>query len=270
MRAHVAAIPIDDKLRKEAEWLLRSQYSPERRRERIESLSPAPKADEEKTEKQTQKRSSIRSTALKLALGVLVSCALLVLVWNLWRQGPFVALNTPVTPIPNATTIPNATLTPEPTPTLDGNITEGIVQHDDGAVAAVSPEAALDGSTPYDLASMLTIMGKNDLAGLPVEARFRDSTLILNGTVGMASERRDLIEFAQTIEGVSEVNAIGLQVRTPPTYIVQSGDTLWLISFKFYGDDSQRIAQIFEANRDVMNSANDLRVGMELKMPPSE
>ena len=52
------------------------------------------------------------------------------------------------------------------------------------------------------------------------------------------------------------------------TYVVQSGDSLYAISRKFYGDSSQ-IDLIFEANRDVMRSKNSLSVGQKLKIPPA-
>ena len=51
------------------------------------------------------------------------------------------------------------------------------------------------------------------------------------------------------------------------TYVVQSGDSLYAISRKFYGDSS-RIDLIFEANRDVMPSKNSLSVGQKLRIPP--
>jgi nucleoid-associated protein YgaU len=51
------------------------------------------------------------------------------------------------------------------------------------------------------------------------------------------------------------------------TYVVQSGDSLYAISRKFYGDSS-RIDLIFEANRDVMRSKNSLSVGQKLRIPP--
>jgi LysM repeat protein len=50
------------------------------------------------------------------------------------------------------------------------------------------------------------------------------------------------------------------------TYVVQSGDSLYAISRKFYGDSS-RIDLIFEANRDVMRSKNSLSVGQKLRIP---
>ena len=51
------------------------------------------------------------------------------------------------------------------------------------------------------------------------------------------------------------------------TYVVQSGDSLYAISRKFYGDSS-RIDLIYEANRDVMRSKNSLSVGQKLRIPP--
>jgi len=64
-----------------------------------------------------------------------------------------------------------------------------------------------------------------------------------------------------------------IQTARPPgptqmqTYVVQSGDSLYAISRKFYGDSS-RIDLIFEANRDVMRSKNSLSVGQKLRIPP--
>ncbi|MFN8440244.1 MAG: LysM peptidoglycan-binding domain-containing protein [Caldilineaceae bacterium] len=262
MRIHVAAIPIDDRLRKEAEWLLRSQYSPERKRQRIETLA---------TTTPTQPQSQTHyGTILRLALGVVVSCMIVYLAWSVWQQVPLVSLNTPVTPLPEATAIPNATetLVPLPIPTLENN--QAIVDQTDDAIAALGPQALVDGSQPYDLGSALTNAGLTQLAALPIQARQNGTALQLIGTVASVEERTALTDFAKKMEGISEVDALSLQVRTPATYTVQSGDSLWTIGFKFYGDDSRRIAQIFEANRNQMNSANDLRVGMVLNLPPFE
>ncbi len=52
----------------------------------------------------------------------------------------------------------------------------------------------------------------------------------------------------------------------PDTYKVVSGDTLSAISRKVYGTTS-RWREIFEANRDILRSPNDLRVGQLLKIP---
>lgn len=61
------------------------------------------------------------------------------------------------------------------------------------------------------------------------------------------------------------------QAQAPPAsgtrlYTVQEGDTLSRISSQFYGT-SARWQDIFNANRDILDSPNALRVGQELKIP---
>jgi nucleoid-associated protein YgaU len=52
------------------------------------------------------------------------------------------------------------------------------------------------------------------------------------------------------------------------TYTVQAGDTLTSIAQRFYNDAGQW-NRLFEANRDQLGSANDLRVGMTIRIPPA-
>jgi nucleoid-associated protein YgaU len=47
---------------------------------------------------------------------------------------------------------------------------------------------------------------------------------------------------------------------------VQQGDTLYRLSTQYYGT-GRRYREIYEANRDVMRSEIDLRIGMQLKIP---
>ncbi len=50
------------------------------------------------------------------------------------------------------------------------------------------------------------------------------------------------------------------------TYIVKPGDTLRLIAVRVYGDES-RWVRIYEANRDLLASPDDLVAGMRLVIP---
>lgn len=50
------------------------------------------------------------------------------------------------------------------------------------------------------------------------------------------------------------------------TYTVKSGDSLYRIAEKELGN-GERFKEIFEANRDKLRSADDIRVGMVLKLP---
>lgn len=57
-------------------------------------------------------------------------------------------------------------------------------------------------------------------------------------------------------------------VAAPPeTYRVQAGDTLSDIAARLLGG-SQRYQELYEANRDKLQSPNDLRIGLELVIPP--
>ncbi len=60
--------------------------------------------------------------------------------------------------------------------------------------------------------------------------------------------------------------AAAAPAATPRTHVVVRGDTLQSIALRYYSDRS-RFRDIYAANRSVMNSPNDLRIGMELKLP---
>lgn len=49
-------------------------------------------------------------------------------------------------------------------------------------------------------------------------------------------------------------------------HVVRQGDTLYRLSTHYYGSGN-RWREIFSANRDVMNSETDLRIGIQLKIP---
>src|SRR5580704_13403561 len=55
-------------------------------------------------------------------------------------------------------------------------------------------------------------------------------------------------------------------VATGHTHTVAKGDTLYNISQHYYGTPG-KWRDIFAANRDVMKSQNDLKIGMQLKIP---
>jgi len=48
--------------------------------------------------------------------------------------------------------------------------------------------------------------------------------------------------------------------------VISKGDTLYSLAQKYYGNKS-RWKDIYAANRDVMRSPDDYKVGMELKIP---
>lgn len=50
------------------------------------------------------------------------------------------------------------------------------------------------------------------------------------------------------------------------TYVVEPGDTLASIAYRFYGQTSAR-HQIFEANKDRINASGKLKAGIALVLP---
>ena len=56
---------------------------------------------------------------------------------------------------------------------------------------------------------------------------------------------------------------------TIESYTVKAGDTLSVIAEKVYGD-AAKFDVIFEANKDILSSADDIKVGQELKIPPKK
>ena len=57
--------------------------------------------------------------------------------------------------------------------------------------------------------------------------------------------------------------------RIIKSYTVKAGDTLSMIAEKVYGD-AAKFEAIFEANKDILKSADDIKVGQELKIPPKK
>ncbi len=53
------------------------------------------------------------------------------------------------------------------------------------------------------------------------------------------------------------------------SYTVKAGDTLSMIAKKVYGD-AAKYNDIYEANKDILASADDIKVGQELKIPPKK
>jgi len=73
-------------------------------------------------------------------------------------------------------------------------------------------------------------------------------------------------------ESQEEKKGLFLDPKKPETiksYTVKAGDTLSMIAKKFYGD-AAKYNEIFEANKEILSSADDIKVGQELKIPPKK
>jgi len=300
MRMHVAAVPVDDVLRPEAEWLLRShqlRQRDQRTATKVPGVSrsngaqpgavlptePVPPlllptrqlvAPAAARPQPRAARTVIYTAILLLAIGFGGALLDRSTGWiGLWdsptRSNLPVApeIAEPVYQPPTAeptTTLPTATVQP----TLQVEPPPDVVQSTPEAVAASTPgdAVAAGAAQAFDFKNYLTAQARPELAELPVSAARQEGLFILEGFVTSAQDRIDLMALAQEIEGVETVNAVDLFVRLPPVYVVQAGDTLWDISYRFYG--ANRIAEILAANRSQLASAEQLRVGMELQLPP--
>lgn len=294
MRHHVAAIPVDDVLRGEAEWLLRSsqarQRAPADARRRQEEV-PLPDAEllpvtmEEVRPSPAPRRS--RWPRLITTFGVVLLLA--VGGWWLWTSPPawvdamfaaapmadLQAVDAP--PVPTSTVAPaestvaaTTAATPPPASTATSlptpEVAPDLVQQPE-PLAAASPQALIV-APPFDLKTVLIEAQRPELAET-VSGRREGNLLVVEGVVTSVEARDDLAALLARLPGIEKVSLVNVLVRPPSTYTVVEGDSLWAISMKLYGNPD-RIQSLFEANQDVLPTANDLRVGMVLQVPPLE
>ena len=297
MRHHIAAIPVDDVLRGEAEWMLRSHQARQRQSpdpRRAQEQAPPPD-DELLPTLMDEVRPSPHKAPPRSRLPALVAfmamMALLVLLgWYFWQEqpswlagllpAPSVAAPAaqPILPAPEkaaATLVPVELVAPTtavatatelpPTPTVA--VAPDLAKQAAEPIAASSPEAVVQ-SKSYDLRTVLIEAQRPDLAE-NVTGRLEGGTLVIEGSVASEAARAELEELVLRLPGVDAVSVVNVLVRPPATYTVQEGDSLWTISLELYGTPD-RIEDLFAANRDILPSANALSVGMVLQVPPVE
>lgn len=103
-----------------------------------------------------------------------------------------------------------------------------------------------------------------------LEVTVTDGVAHLSGEAESAEAMEKAILMAGNVEGISEVDAGGL--NSPPAeakveyYEIQSGDTLSKIAKKYYGDAGS-YPRIFEANREVIKDANLIYPGQKIRIP---
>jgi len=128
--------------------------------------------------------------------------------------------------------------------------------------------AALEGSIPGVRGLKATVSGK--VVTLEGEA----DTMDAKGRVMV--EFNKLVNTENTINRLRVKEAPAARPVPPPaaeapkaevtTYVVQPGDTLSALAQRFYGKASL-YPRIFEANRDILNNPDLIKVGQTLKIP---
>jgi nucleoid-associated protein YgaU len=76
----------------------------------------------------------------------------------------------------------------------------------------------------------------------------------------------DLIADIAAPAAAAAAAAAGVSGTAGRTYTVQSGDNLSKISKRFYGD-ANKYMKIFEANKDKLSDPDQLKPGIELRIP---
>jgi hypothetical protein len=266
MRQHVAAIPVDDSLRSEAEWLLRSHQDRERALQEAARHTrtplPAPVAprhdpaytflDELLGANPPDPTSTKRTYGQAVASVAIVVVAITLVAASWWWIGPGTlpailtaepessdnqlssaensaaesdspAVDPVIQPATQASppmtmpiVEPTPTLVTLPTATATASIPANLVQ-----VAIETPELADSNPnhvvviepTIFDIRQYLRDEGYVELAELAIDARLQEETLLLQGFVHLDSQRRQLLEIAAAIPGVSEVTAVNLLLR---------------------------------------------------------
>jgi LysM repeat protein len=116
--------------------------------------------------------------------------------------------------------------------------------------------AATDNSSMVNAVSP-SLAGPPAVQPLPLAQTLPDATATVPGNPTMTPESPRLPAAGNSAPVVE-----------PKTYVIQPGDTLSGIAVRFLGAQS-RFQEIYEANRDVLSSPNDLKIGMHLKIPSS-
>ena len=122
------------------------------------------------------------------------------------------------------------------------------------------------------------IQGEGSLANNPLDVLQKGSTIVLRGAVDSQEELDKAKNLASSVEGVTGVDASGLQVIQNASklnvtdddgdvvYTVESGDTLSHIALHYYGDAGKSsYMKIAEANG--LDDPDKIQVGQKLKIP---
>ena len=280
MRSHVAAIPVDDVLRSEGEWLIRSLQEPA-------GAIPGMGAS-----KGTPSGRSRSPWPVLFGLGALLVAALLA-IWFTDLFGLRSMVSAPADgdastvaaagvsadpATPSTETVAAAVMPPHnaadpagaTTPAAEADPTEAPT-----ATPTLEPtptETPLPTATPtpdvtFDVTDYLMARGLPGLALLDIVGTLDEGTLVLTGTVTTVDQQRLLLDALKENPNVAVIDTTSLRLDIPATYIVVAGDSLWIISNKIYGD-STYMDDIFLLNRDILPSPEVLVVGSELKLPP--
>jgi nucleoid-associated protein YgaU len=126
------------------------------------------------------------------------------------------------------------------------------------------------------------VINKSDLGVRDLRASIDGKVVTLEGQAASVDAKgRAMLEFNKMVKTENTINKIQVQsaAATAPlpgpgapaggemtVYEVKPGDTLSALAQRFYGKASL-YPKIFEANRDILNNPDLIKVGQKLKIP---
>jgi len=116
------------------------------------------------------------------------------------------------------------------------------------------------------------IVGSLGIKTKDLVVKFAGEKATVSGSVGSNDDREKIILALGNVSGVATVNdKLTVKKSTPPAvfYTVKRGDTLGKISKAHYGKSSM-YKQIFEANKQMHKSSNQIFPGQVLRIPPAK
>jgi nucleoid-associated protein YgaU len=126
------------------------------------------------------------------------------------------------------------------------------------------------------------VLNKSDFGVTGLRARVDGKVVTLEGqAANMEAKGRAMLEFNKMVETENTINRIQVQEAPAPSklpgsgvpaagevqiYEVKPGDTLGALAQRFYGKASL-YPKIFEANRDILDNPDLIKVGQKLRIP---
>jgi nucleoid-associated protein YgaU len=152
-------------------------------------------------------------------------------------------------------------------------------QGDEPAMAAEEPGPAPVQSVAADtsadgIRSVVPLPGPDGLERLTrgLENIVRDLARSSGSAARETTEPAPIVEVARTDQGRSANTVTPAAVTVGRTYVVQDGENLASVAKKVYGpEEGNRIVniqRIYEANRNILKSPDEVRAGEELVIPP--
>jgi len=127
----------------------------------------------------------------------------------------------------------------------------------------------------------VAVINKSDLGVRDLRATVDGKVVTLEGlAANLDAKGRVMLEFNKMVATENTINKIQVQggaaapsilgpagaAGEATIYEVKAGDTLGAIAQRFYGKASL-YPKIFEANRDILNNPDLIKVGQKLKIP---